>query len=205
MSDRKTGTVVAPQGIAADSSANVSDDPMRSSPAGPRRPELEPMWRVIRRLPKYARLSAAIARDQRVPGSAKTILAVGGLYLVSPIDLVPGIIPVAGQLDDLYVVLTALRQAIRMSPDDAIDEHLTAVDLDRAHIDDDLAAIRNFVRRGVIWSLYKSGQVLGRGARQAIALAQRVRQHGERQNDQEPHEPRTSSTQPQPTARRPGP
>ena len=194
MSDHETGTVVAPRRITANSSPRVSDDPMQSSPARFGRPELEPMWRVIRRLPKYARLSAAIARDPRAPRSAKTILAVGGLYLVSPIDFVPGIIPVAGQLDDLYVMLTALQQAIRTSPDDAIDEHLATVDLDRADIDDDLAAIRDFVRRGVLWSLYKGGQVLGRGARQAIALAHRVRQHGVFQNDQEPNEPRTSST-----------
>ena len=31
------------------------------------------------------------------------------LYLLSPIDLVPGIIPLLGQLDDLFVMLGALR------------------------------------------------------------------------------------------------
>jgi len=106
------------------------------------------------------------------------MLAIGGLYLVSPIDFVPGLIPVAGQLDDLYVVLTGLRQAIRMSPDDVIDEHFTAVDLQRSSVDEDLTTIRDFVRRGMAWSIYKGGQALARYSRQAIHYGQRVKQRG---------------------------
>src|SRR5690606_11747919 len=68
--------------------------------------DLAPVWALIKRLPAYMRLSANLARDPRVPKTAKASLALGGIYVVSPVDLIPGIIPVAGQLDDLYVLLT---------------------------------------------------------------------------------------------------
>ena len=75
-----------------------------------RQEALADFWETLKRLPAYARLVATMARDERVPWSARAMLLFGGAYLVSPLDLVPGIIPVAGQLDDLYVVLAALKQ-----------------------------------------------------------------------------------------------
>src|SRR4028119_221188 len=76
--------------------------------------EVAPVWELIKRLPTYVRLSSAMARDSRVPGVAKATLALGGVYVVSPVDLIPGLIPVAGQLDDLYVMLTGIKQAVRL-------------------------------------------------------------------------------------------
>lgn len=146
----------------------------------------EPLWQVVKRLPKYARLSAALARDSRVPTASKAMLLAGGVYLVSPIDLVPGFIPVAGQLDDLYVVLTGLQQAIRTSPSEVIDEHFAAIGLERSIVDEDLATIRLFVRRGVAWSLRKSGELVAKISKQAIDVAQRARHRGDSLNDQKP-------------------
>ncbi|MDQ3653486.1 MAG: hypothetical protein M3457_00205, partial [Chloroflexota bacterium] len=37
----------------------------------------DPMWQLIKRLPTYARLSAALARDPRIPKSAKAMLVAG--------------------------------------------------------------------------------------------------------------------------------
>lgn len=178
MSSQEHADVAAQEHAGAVPESNVQKVQASARHAAPERPSVEPMWKLIKRLPRYARLSAALVRDSRVPGSAKAMLAIGGLYLVSPIDFVPGLIPVAGQLDDLYVVLTGLRQAIRMSPDDVIDEHFTAVDLQRSSVDEDLTTIRDFVRRGMAWSIYKGGQALARYSRQAIHYGQRVKQRG---------------------------
>ncbi len=114
-----------------------------------RREALRAFWTVVKRLPVYLRLVVALAKDPEVPHRARTVLAVGGAYMVSPIDLVPGVIPVAGQLDDLYVLLIAIRQAVKMSPVDVADRHLLALDLDRATLDEDLAIIRRLVRVGI--------------------------------------------------------
>ena len=110
-------------------------------------------WDAIKRLPRYARVAASLIADPEVPKRSKVALGVGGLYLVSPIDLVPGIIPVAGQLDDLYVLLRALRQALHSAPAEVSARHLHNVDLTMAHVEADIKVIEEttvwLVRRGV--------------------------------------------------------
>jgi len=142
------------------------------------------MVELIKRLPRYARLSAALTRDPHVPARSKAMLGAGALYLVSPIDLVPGIIPVAGQLDDLYVLLTGLQQASRACPAPVIERHFAAVGLSPAVVDEDLAAIRAFVRDGVAWSFRQGGKMVNSLARRAAALTSRARQGA--LHDQEP-------------------
>lgn len=130
-----------------------------------RREALADFWETVKRLPAYARLVAAMARDNRVPWRSRAMLVVGGAYLVSPLDLVPGIIPVAGQLDDLYVVLMALRQALRMTPDDVGAEYLERYRLDIGTIDGDLATIRTLVRVGVVHGARWSARQIDRAGR----------------------------------------
>jgi uncharacterized membrane protein YkvA (DUF1232 family) len=130
-----------------------------------RRAALADFWETVKRLPAYARMVAAMARDPRVPWRSRAMLVVGGAYLVSPLDLVPGIIPVAGQLDDMYVVLTATRQALRMSPDTVGAEYLARYGLDAETIDGDLATIRTLVRVGVVHGTRWSARQLGRAGR----------------------------------------
>jgi uncharacterized membrane protein YkvA (DUF1232 family) len=132
-------------GRSAVAAVNVDDDVR----ARARREALHAFWLSVKRLPTYARMTAALARDPEVPHRARAMLVVGGGYLVSPIDLVPGIIPVAGQLDDMYVLLMAIRQAIRLSPDEVAGRHLHNYDLTLETIDGDLKAIRQLVRVGL--------------------------------------------------------
>ncbi|HEX2029647.1 MAG TPA: YkvA family protein [Nitriliruptorales bacterium] len=71
-------------------------------------------WRELARfLPDVARLFRDVVRDERVPMRAK--LVAGGVlaYLVSPVDLVPDVLPVAGQADDVALVLWAVRRLLR--------------------------------------------------------------------------------------------
>jgi uncharacterized membrane protein YkvA (DUF1232 family) len=57
-----------------------------------------------------------LRRDPRVPRRAKVVVALAGLWLVSPIDLLPEFLPVIGPLDDVLVVALALRYAARQVP-----------------------------------------------------------------------------------------
>ena len=50
-----------------------------------------------------------LRRDPRVPTRAKVVVALAGLWVVSPIDLLPEFLPVIGPLDDVLVVALALR------------------------------------------------------------------------------------------------
>lgn len=62
------------------------------------------------------RLVPALMRDPRVALQVKAIPALATVYLLSPLDLVPGWIPVLGQLDDLAVLILAIRTFKRSIP-----------------------------------------------------------------------------------------
>lgn len=161
----------------AESAADFSPAP-DFQPTSGTQVELAPLWDLIKRLPTYVRLSAGLARDSRVPGKAKATLALGGIYVVSPVDLIPGLIPVAGQLDDLYVVLTGLQQAVRLTPAAVVEEHLIAVGLTSTSIDDDLATLRTFVRQGLAWTFQQGGKVVASASRQTRSLIHHARAWG---------------------------
>jgi uncharacterized membrane protein YkvA (DUF1232 family) len=138
-------------------------------------PVLGAFWDVVKRTPAYARLIAAMSRDPEVPAQAKASLLVGGAYLVSPVDLIPGLIPVAGQIDDLYVVLTALQVAMRASPPEVVNRHLAAQGLHRDQIDHDLAVIRRLIRVGVRKAITLSSKVAVEATHRAARLTARAR------------------------------
>lgn len=58
--------------------------------------------------------------DPRVPRRAKLAVLAAGLWVASPIDLIPEFIPVIGPLDDIVVVALALRYAGRQVPRDVL-------------------------------------------------------------------------------------
>ena len=73
----------------------------------------------------YVRLSWRLLNDRRVPGWVKAIPVLAVLYFLSPIDLIPDwAIPGLGELDDLAVLLLALKMFVDLSPDGAVREHL---------------------------------------------------------------------------------
>jgi uncharacterized membrane protein YkvA (DUF1232 family) len=67
---------------------------------------------LVHRLPRYARLAWVLARDPRLSRVRRAAVLAATGYVISPIDLVPGVIPVFGQLDDLLIALAAIRVAL---------------------------------------------------------------------------------------------
>jgi uncharacterized membrane protein YkvA (DUF1232 family) len=63
-----------------------------------------------------------LRHDPRVPRRAKVAVALAGLWLMSPIDLLPEFLPVIGPLDDVVVVALALRYAARQVPREVLAE-----------------------------------------------------------------------------------
>jgi len=96
---------------------------------------------VARRLPSYSRLAWALVRDGRLPLRHRALVLGGVAYLLSPIDLIPGIIPLLGQMDDLAVTLLSLRAVLRRIPPDIAAGHLDATGLSREVIDEDLRTL----------------------------------------------------------------
>lgn len=102
---------------------------------------------VARRLPAYTRLAWALLRDRRLRPAHRALVLGGIAYLLSPIDLIPGLIPVLGQIDDLAITLLSLRTVLRRLPQPLADEHLHAAGLSFHIIDEDL---RTLTRSGVL-------------------------------------------------------
>ena len=61
-----------------------------------------------------------LRRDPRVPRRAKVAVVLAGVWVASPIDLIPELIPIIGPLDDIVVVALALRYAGRQVPRDVL-------------------------------------------------------------------------------------
>ncbi len=71
---------------------------------------------LLRTLLAQARLAFRLIREPAVPLLAKTVPALAAVYLIWPLDFLPDVLPVLGQLDDLGVVLAALEIFLRLCP-----------------------------------------------------------------------------------------
>lgn len=67
-------------------------------------------------LPACVTTIRRLRKDPRVPRRAKVAILVAGLWVLSPIDLIPEFVPVVGPLDDVVVVALAFRYAARQIP-----------------------------------------------------------------------------------------
>jgi len=71
---------------------------------------------LARFLPACVTAVRRLRRHPAVPRRARVALVVAGLWVLSPIDLIPEFLPVIGPLDDVVVVALALRYAARQVP-----------------------------------------------------------------------------------------
>ena len=85
--------------------------------ATPPNPNL--LLQVINRL----RLVARLLGDRRVPVYLKPLPFAGLIYLVWPADLLPDLVPLLGQIDDLGVIILGVEAFIRLSPPSVVAEH----------------------------------------------------------------------------------
>ncbi len=66
--------------------------------------------------------------DNRIPLATKLIPIFSTIYIISPADLVPGLmIPGLGQLDDLAILIIGLRLFIDVCPPELVREHQQAL------------------------------------------------------------------------------
>ena len=71
-------------------------------------------------LPACVTTIKVLRKDPRVPRRAKIAIAIAGIWVISPIDLIPEFLPVIGPLDDIVVVALAFRYAARQIPADVL-------------------------------------------------------------------------------------
>jgi len=80
-------------------------------------------WKARARALKVETHALALAcLDPRVPWYAKAIAGLVVAYALSPIDLIPDVIPVLGYADDLLIVPLGVLIARRLIPDEVLAE-----------------------------------------------------------------------------------
>lgn len=73
------------------------------------------------------RLATRLLREPRVPTLLKALPILGFAYVLSPLDLLPDVLPVLGQVDDLGLILLAIEAFKRLSPTDVVAYHASAI------------------------------------------------------------------------------
>lgn len=73
---------------------------------------------MLHRLRTAWQIYRASWNDRRTPFAAKALPIVALLYLLSPLDIIPDVIPVLGQMDDVAILITLLLWAFRLIPQD---------------------------------------------------------------------------------------
>ncbi|MCF6733573.1 DUF1232 domain-containing protein [Blastococcus sp. KM273129] len=77
----------------------------------------------LRLLPDVVRLVRRLAADRSLPAGLRVRLWLLLAYLLSPVDLVPDVVPVLGHADDVVVVAWVLRSVVRRAGDEALVRH----------------------------------------------------------------------------------
>ncbi|HEX5827755.1 MAG TPA: YkvA family protein [Candidatus Limnocylindrales bacterium] len=121
---------------------------------------------MARRMPAYLRLAWRLAKDPLLSKARRAAVIGAAGYLASPVDLVPGVIPVLGQLDDIAVAIAALKIALSGLDPERRRVHLESVGLG----DDDLAADLRTLGATTAWI----GRAGYRSSRRAVAASGRV-------------------------------
>jgi uncharacterized membrane protein YkvA (DUF1232 family) len=124
---------------------------------------------VIMRGPRYVTLGWRLMKDPTVSPAGKAALGGGLAYAISPIDPVPGFIPVLGQLDDLAALLLGVRMALRSAPAEVAEGHLREVGLSWATVDGDIVTIR----ATAVWIARRGGALALRVGRALLGAAGR--------------------------------
>jgi len=73
------------------------------------------------------RLAWRLVREPRVPPFAKAVPALALLYVASPLDFIPDILPVLGQVDDLGILIMSVKLFLRLCPPAATAFHTAAM------------------------------------------------------------------------------
>jgi uncharacterized membrane protein YkvA (DUF1232 family) len=75
---------------------------------------------ALRLLPDLVRLVRRLAADRSLSRGVRVRLWLLLGYLLSPVDLVPDVVPVLGYADDVVVVALALRSVVRRAGSEAL-------------------------------------------------------------------------------------
>jgi uncharacterized membrane protein YkvA (DUF1232 family) len=100
----------------------------------PRRGARRTVMGTIRQLPHYLRLLYGLLTDSRVSKLDKLLVVGAIVYVVTPLDFIPDVIPFFGEVDDVFLLMTALQRLIANAGREVVLDHWTGDPVDLADL-----------------------------------------------------------------------
>lgn len=116
---------------------------------------------ALRELPNFIRLMYGLLTDPRVATVDKLLVAGAIGYVIMPVDLIPDFIPFLGEIDDVFVVVMALKRLMQNAGPTVLLDHWMGdpAELDDLNLQRVLAAAAFFLPRSVRRRLRTIGRV----------------------------------------------
>lgn len=92
---------------------------------GPRTGAKRTVMDTIRQLPHYLKLLGGLLLDRRVAALDKVLVAGAIAYILTPVDLLPDFIPFLGEVDDVFLLVTALQRLVANAGRKVLLDHWT--------------------------------------------------------------------------------
>lgn len=78
---------------------------------------------AITLIPNFLKLLYRLFKDHRAPVAEKALLAGTIIYVISPLDFIPDLMPFIGQVDDIYLVSLVVLRLLSRTNGDVLREH----------------------------------------------------------------------------------
>jgi uncharacterized membrane protein YkvA (DUF1232 family) len=108
---------------AADVGERFRDSRIAKAARRPRTGAKRTVMHTIQQIPSYLRLLGGLLLDRRVAVIDKLLVAGAIAYILSPADLIPDIIPFLGEVDDVFLLVTALQRLVTNAGRRVLHEH----------------------------------------------------------------------------------
>ena len=80
------------------------------------------MSKLLARIKHELKVYQLIIRDTRTPKVAKFLMIAAVFYTVSPIDIIPDVLPIIGFLDDIIIVPALVIVALKLIPKHVVED-----------------------------------------------------------------------------------
>lgn len=74
-------------------------------------------------IPNFLKLLYRLFKDSHVPLAEKALLIGTIIYIISPLDFIPDLVPFIGQVDDLYLIALVVLRLLARTSSDVLREH----------------------------------------------------------------------------------
>ena len=108
---------------AADVGERFRDSRIAKAARRPRTGAKRTVMHTIQQIPSYLRLLGGLLLDRRVAVLDKLLVAGAIAYILSPADLIPDMIPFLGEVDDVFLLVTALQRLVTNAGRRVLHDH----------------------------------------------------------------------------------